>query len=255
MSGRVEGVTGRRTAEGVRGLPAIDEISFRLEDGTLQSFGMPTSGVEAGVDFVAEVFGQSFGICPICVGIATEDEHVPQGPLGGHIMTTTCAECNNDLGSKVEPELQAWFDQMLVDVAFLHDDVPGRRKVRPIYYRKGPDGFALIADGEMGTDVQRMFEMGTFSMEFREPDPVRYRLAALKHAYLAACLYLGYVPDFPEARRDQARTARGPRDALEDPSGAKQVRRATLDLPLAQSATRPPAGDCRDPPSASRRRA
>jgi hypothetical protein len=44
-----------------------------------------------------------------------------------------------------------------------------------------------------------MLTTGTFGLHYRLPDSGRVKLAALKHAFLAACLYLGYVPGIPDA--------------------------------------------------------
>lgn len=44
-----------------------------------------------------------------------------------------------------------------------------------------------------------MLEMGTFHLNFRLPDPFRFKVAALKHAYLAACLHLQRIPQTAEA--------------------------------------------------------
>ncbi len=118
----------------------------------------------------------------------------------------TCKRCNNVLGSVVETELEHWYDDALVGVTFEHEDVPGARKLPRLLTLKGPDGFALIPDGgDLPPAVDPMLRSGSFTMTHRPPDPRRYRLALLKHAYLAACLYLGYVPGIAEAdeiRRD-----------------------------------------------------
>ena len=119
-------------------------------------------------------------------------------------MTMTCSACNNGLGSKVEAELQDWFDYALVSVSFEHEDVPGRRRARRLLYRNGPSGFCLLIEGDLAPEIQQMLDDGTFQLHYRRPDPRRYRLAALKHAYLAACLYLGYVPDLPDAEAIRA---------------------------------------------------
>ncbi len=50
-------------------------------------------------------------------------------------------------------------------------------------------------------EIMKMIRSGTFWLDFRPPDPSRFKLAALEHAYLAACLYLGYVPLFSEAEQ------------------------------------------------------
>lgn len=49
-----------------------------------------------------------------------------------------------------------------------------------------------------------MVTSGEFRLHYREPDPRRWGLALLKHAYLAACLYLRSVPDTAEARAIRA---------------------------------------------------
>ena len=41
-------------------------------------------------------------------------------------------------------------------------------------------------------------------MHWREPEPSRYRTAALKHAYLAACLHLQTIPSGEEAEAVRA---------------------------------------------------
>lgn len=212
-------VAGRKAQGGTRGLPALERFSLRLEqDGRELKFGPVDDGPEQRAEFVAEIFGHSFGrndrqggtwtaMCPICLsdGPMTE-EHVPQGPLGGSEMTMTCKRCNNGLGSIVETELEHWYDDALVGVRFAHEDVQGARKLPRLLALEGPDGFALIPDGgDLPPAVDPMLRSGSFTMTFRLPDPRRYQLALLKHAYLAACLYLGYVPRIPEAdeiRRD-----------------------------------------------------
>lgn len=118
----------------------------------------------------------------------------------------TCRRCNNGLGSTIETELEHWYDNALVEVKFAHEDVPGARRVGRLLVLKGPDGLALIPDCvDFPPGVDPMLHSGSFTMNYRLPDSRRYRLALLKHAYLAACLYLGYVPGIPEAdevRRD-----------------------------------------------------
>jgi hypothetical protein len=122
-------------------------------------------------------------------------------------MTMTCQACNNNLGSRVEVDLQHWFDDALVNVAFDHDgEVPGLRGVPPLYYRVAlnHDSFVLFVDGELTAEVEQMIASGDWRMHYREPDPRRWRMALLKHAYLAACLYFGSVPDTADARTIRA---------------------------------------------------
>ena len=208
FSGEIARVTGRRAEGGRRGLPALDELALRGPDGRIMEFGTPDVGTEDTLTFLAEIQPRVFSAspdlsptCPICVDAeATAREHVPQRNLGGQSMTLTCPPCNNGLGSKVEAPLQDWFDHALTGVAFEHDsEIRGRRHAPRMYFRRGEnDAFALFIDGSVTGEVEQMLQSGKFTMNYREPHPRAYRLALLKHAYLAACLYLGHVPDTEE---------------------------------------------------------
>jgi hypothetical protein len=162
-------------------------------------------------------------------------------------MTMTCERCNSLLGSRVESELEHWFDRELVSARFAHDDVPGPRRAPRVFYREGPDGLGIILD-DPGLVIMDMIRTGTVWLNFRLPDPRRFKLAALKHAYLAACLYLGYVPDIPDAveiRADLIAARDTPRHLPPPPSQhAERLSLYRSDLlpqgpPLAIVATRP----------------
>jgi hypothetical protein len=74
--------------------------------------------------------------------------------------------------------------------------VPGRRRIPRVYRRWTDEGeFVWLLDGAVDSGVREMLHDGGLSVFFREPDPARWRLAALKHAYLAACCCLGAVPE------------------------------------------------------------
>jgi len=210
-TGEITEVSGRRVEGGQRGLPALETLSLLNADGSTLEFGPPGRGESDTLMFVAEIPANDFrvspdsvSICPICVvGAATAKEHVPQRALGGSAMTTTCQPCNNGLGSKIEAPLQDWFDYALTRVAFEHDgEVPGRRRVPKMYLREGSDNtFMLFIDGELESGAEQIFKAGNrFNMNHQLPHPRTYSLALLKHAYLAACLHLGNVPDTEEAR-------------------------------------------------------
>jgi hypothetical protein len=266
LLGEISEVTGRRAQGGRRGFPALDRFSLRLEqDGRELEFGPPDDGPEQRAGFVAEIFAHSFGrndrhrgtwtpMCPICLSDGPmTDEHVPQGPLGGSEMTMTCKRCNNDLGSVVETELEHWYDNALVGVRFAHEDVPGARRVPRLLALKGPDGFALIPeDGDLPQAVDPMLRSGSFTMTYRPPDSRRYRLALLKHAYLAACLYLGYVPGIPDAdeirhdlmaARDTPRRDQPPSSRLAERLKFYRSGRGRQGPPLAIVAARRPGED------------
>lgn len=209
------------------------------------------------MELVAAIFPMSFvrsgapwtSVCPICLSERPRTrEHVPQGGLGGIEMTTTCQRCNNELGSRFERELQDWFDNALVDVKFEHPEVRGARRSPRIYVMDSDAGFGLVPDVELAAEVEDMLRAGTFQLHYREPDPRRFKIALLKHTYLAACLYLGYVPDTAEAiaireflvaARDAPRREGPPVDPLVDNLVVYRSGRPAAGPPLAIVKTQP----------------
>lgn len=255
---QLRSVTGRRAQGGSRGLPAIDRVSFETPDGT-KEFGPPGCGDEDTLQFLAEIKPGTFlragtPTCPICIdGDPTNKEHVPQRNLGGHVMTMTCKACNNGLGSRVEAALQDWFDSAYRRVAFEHEDIPGRRHVPTIYHRQAPDGtFVWLVDGQLAPEVKQMLASGKLDMHYRPSEPRRYKLALLKHAYLAACLHRKDVPDTELARAIRADLVTA-RDAITDaqlpeskPARRINVYRSHLGRqgpPLALVAKQDPSGE------------
>ena len=211
MRGRISSISGRLAAGGQPGMTALDHVELELPDGRAVEFAQPLSGVQATVKGVVEIRPMSFinpatgrAICPICLaeGAAMHDEHVPQTALGGVEMTSTCKPCNSDLGSRVEVDLQAWFDQQLIETNIEHDgDIPGRRRFPKVYYRQSTDDstFMMWAEGPSTPEIDAMIQSGTWQVNFRLPDFRRAMTALLKHAYLAACLHLQGVPNTEEA--------------------------------------------------------
>ena len=120
-------------------------------------------------------------------------------------MTRTCTRCNNDLG-RVEAELTDWRDNAFPHTTATSDAIVGTRKLPRLLHRQTTDGkFALIIDGPMHPDAEPMLKESEFALLFLPPNPRFYKLAALKHAYLAACLDLRDIPRTPSAdviRRD-----------------------------------------------------
>ena len=211
MRGQIVRVTGRKAEGGRRGLPALYELVMQNDDGTIMEFGSPTRG-EVGsltglIEIPAGTLSASAGaepICPICLeGAATEREHVPQEALDGRRMTKTCERCNNDLRSKVELDLENWFDHALTTVGMDHDgEVPGKRHLPTIYNRKARDSdkFLLFPAGGFTDGVEPDGHLRGVPAPLPRARPRRWGLAVLKHAYPAACLYLRSVPDTAEAR-------------------------------------------------------
>lgn len=144
---------------------------------------------------VREIEGHYFDRCPICLSPEpTSAEHLPPAALGGQAMTRTCTRCNNDLG-RVEAELTDWRDDAFRHTTTTSDAIVGARKLPRLLRRQTADGkFALIIDGPMHPDAEPMLKGPEFALQFTPPNPRLYKLAALKHAYLAACLDLRAIP-------------------------------------------------------------
>jgi hypothetical protein len=121
-------------------------------------------------------------------------------------MTSTCAPCNNELGSKLDQPLADWFDHALGRIRFSGDAVPGRRSAGRLLFRQTESGeFVLFVDGGADPDLPRILGSGTgFSLEYAMPDLDRVRLALLKSAYLGACLLLGQIPQSDRANEIRA---------------------------------------------------
>jgi hypothetical protein len=184
-----------------RGTPPAHRLLIEPDDGSGPQLsirlGLPDPEDAATATFVSEIVYREFDECPICRERApTSREHVPQGSIGGQVRTLTCARCNNGLGSRLEAEFTDWCFDRLVHVGAEGEGVPGRRRIPRVYRRWTDRGeFVWLFDGRVDPGVREMLQEGGISVFFREPDPARWRLAALKHSYLAACCYLGAVPE------------------------------------------------------------
>ncbi|MFE3884554.1 HNH endonuclease [Streptomyces lydicus] len=145
----------------------------------------------------------TFDRCPICLTPEPfSKEHVPPEALGGAVMTSTCHRCNNQFGSLLESALIDWWEDAIGSVSFSHADVPGARRTARVLQRQTDSGeFVLLLDrGRMDPAItERMIAEAVIEMAYSPPDPRRYRLAALKSAYLGACLLLKSIPETPEA--------------------------------------------------------
>ena len=113
--------------------------------------------------------------------------------------------CNNGLG-RVEADLVDWRDDAFRHTRATAEALLGARRLPRLLSRRTPEGqFVLIIDGPMHPDAEPMLKGPSFTLEFTPPDARRYKLAAMKQAYLAACLDLTSIPATPCAeviRRD-----------------------------------------------------
>jgi len=213
VTGIVSAVEGRDSPGSPRGLPVAASMTIQLPSGPLV-IGIPEligDPCPARVRAIVDPAPTSLG-CAICLSpLADSREHVPQAGLGGKVMLHTCSRCNNDLGSRVEPELQAFYDQALREVRGSVPGVRGTRRLPNVLVRQADDGTPvfLFDVGKFDPDVDRALQGETspgasLILEWREPDQAAVRLAALKHAYLAGCLAVRGVPDTPRARAIRA---------------------------------------------------
>jgi hypothetical protein len=193
-------------------------MSIKLEGGRLLDFAIQrTDGQPVEITVFEEIGERVFAACPICGDPATDDEHVPPASIGGKIMTRTCGPCNNRLGSHVEADLADWYDNALTLPRFGSDSVPGLRRSSRILLRTTPTGeFVMLMDGGHDPGVIEMLRSGQVDLAGLVPDRNRYRLALLKHAYLAACMKHGILDGSAadEIRHDliAARDAASPED-------------------------------------------
>jgi len=122
-------------------------------------------------------------------------EHVPPEAVGGKFRTMTCGPCNHKLASLVEADLAAWYDQRLLGVRFTKDSIPGGRGAF-VNLRTTTEGEFVLTATRADPAIAAMLDAGgEFGIEFCEAEETRYRVALLKHAYIAACLHLGTIPD------------------------------------------------------------
>jgi hypothetical protein len=156
----------------------------------------PTEDMEAvQAQLIAEIGYCAFDRCPICLTPRPDsDEHVPHGAIGGQIRTRTCGRCNNMLGTRIEDELTKWYFDALPNIRAEGPGVEGRRRVRSTHLRWTDEGFVLVVEGA-DPAVKDMLTSGQITLDMPLPDRNRYQLAALKHAYLAACCNLRRVPE------------------------------------------------------------
>src|SRR5689334_3212670 len=154
----------------------------------------PDAGEPVEITMISEIQERLFEACPICGAPATDDEHVPPASMGGKIMTRTCGPCNNRLGSHIEADLADWYDNALTLPRFGAPAVRGNRSSSRILWRTTPAGeFALLLDGRHDPAIIDMLRSGQVDIAGLLPDRNRYRLALLKHAYLAGCMMFGVL--------------------------------------------------------------
>lgn len=204
MPGRIAHVRGRKTTSRERGLPAIADIRLDLADGReLKASAFPPTSLDDQVLAVGvcAIPPGRFGVCPICLSRpGNTDEHVPPRGFGGSVMTGTCEDCNNRLGSRTEAAMQDWYDHT-VQLRYTVDGDPkpfGQTRAVGLLTDTGEVVVMPMQGGP--DDLSRHVRAGSqLRMHVVAPRPEEYRNGFLKSAYLAACLMLRAVPDVPSA--------------------------------------------------------
>lgn len=193
--GVITSVTGHGTA---RGIPEMHQVALEMEDGSILEAGMPVpEGIEtSGRLLPVDVEYINFGECPICLEPSPSSrEHVPPHAIGGSVKMLTCERCNNEFGSRFEPHLQGWYEHSLGRVRIAGGDVPGQRDGGEYIVRVTSDGQPVLFQvGRSDPNFDRMMQSGKIELTMPVFNDKAFRLAALKSAYLAACLMLKVVP-------------------------------------------------------------
>ncbi|MFI9570666.1 HNH endonuclease [Microbispora rosea] len=182
-------------------------MSLELSDGrVLHLSATPQKpSASAKITLLETINRRVFDDCPICGDPATDEEHVPPAALSGEKMTLTCAACNHRLGSHVEADLTDWYDNLITLPRFTGPGVQGARRTARIPLTWTPEGeFVLLLSGNIDPAIEKMLRSREIELAGLLPDENRYRLALLKHAYLAACLRFGVLQgaDSDHVRRD-----------------------------------------------------
>jgi len=182
-----------------------------------------------------------FDVCPICLreGDLT-DEHVPMRALGGKVMTRTCAECNNKLGSTSEATLAALVAGEVVIEASAKSvtDFQGKRRATAAIRQRPfatPTLHMTSGDPDLLEALARRVPV---DVHYRPVDILAAGVAILKYAYLASCVWFRSIPAGREA--DSIRAALvAARNGVRLPDGANErIRRLVLSVVLVENPTR-----------------
>lgn len=187
-----------------RGLAALHSVTLEDADGNQTLVGRISdpNAVDATLTIVLTAERRDFDRCPLCLTPnPTSEEHVPPDSLGGSIMTVTCLRCNNEFGSRLEVDLLNWWEDA-ANVRFANDRVQGARRSPRILFRQIESGepMLFIDRGTVDPAIIEMLQSGEIQARFEPPDMNRVRVAILKSAYLAACIFGQEIPDTPRAR-------------------------------------------------------
>lgn len=154
-----------------------------------------------------------FPSCPICS--SSDDltnEHLPMASLGGLVMTNTCKACNNKLGSNAEETLRAFvagevrFEAIATEVGEMKGRRRGTAAIRQAPFET-PTLFVTSGDPDL---IEAIASDVPLEVTYRLLDPIKFGIAVLKYAYLAATIWLRDIPISKQAdlQRDTLIAAR-----------------------------------------------
>jgi hypothetical protein len=190
-------MTGRKKSSAVP-----SEFSFEHEGESLE-FSKYISKV---IGRVAVILVPRFdvAVCPICLAADPEvAEHVPPESLGGKIMTLTCDRCNHDFGT-AEDQLRRFVDLEATAHIQATDDLVRGTRSATVALRSSegrPTGAFVRSSAPQFDDI---LNSGSGELTVKPLDMPLVAAAALKHAYLAACLCNREIPTTDEADRVRA---------------------------------------------------
>ncbi|MFT4307304.1 MAG: HNH endonuclease [Microbacterium sp.] len=240
--GVVESVFGKTDG---RGVPELSRATLRMQDGSLVEARMPQPvGDETTFRAVPATFEFiDLGTCPICLTASPSSrEHVPPHSIGGNVLTLTCERCNNEFGSKFEPHLQGWYENSIGKVKISGAAVGGRRFAGEYLVRENTaGGFILFQHGSRDPAVDQILQNGgSFEMTYPQADTTRTHVAAVKSAYLAACVTMRVVPTSPRAKALRADLL-----AARDAPRSQRLKLSPLmkSIRVARSASEPAPGE------------
>jgi hypothetical protein len=172
-------------------------VKIRQDDGVQLDVGpvLPSSGRPVTVTVTDSLSRVDFGCCPICFHPSTTDEHVPPESIGGRVMTLTCDPCNHRLASRVERDLADWIANKYPRVWLKDGDGKQRRLPNVQLLVTDAGEFVVASSGNSKAAASLMVPKTTVTLIAEGPDQVRWRIALMKHAYLAHCIAYGITDD------------------------------------------------------------
>lgn len=228
-----------------RCVPEFSRATLRMQDGSLAQARKPQPvGDETTFRAMPATFEFIYlGTCPICLTASPSSrEHVPQHSISGNVLTLTCERCSNEFGSKFDPHLQRWYQNSIGKVEISGAAVDMHRFTGEYLVRENTaGGFIPFRHGSRDPAVDQILQNGgSFEMTYPQADTTRTHVAAVKTAYLAACVTMRVVPTSPRAK-----ALRADLPAARDAPRSQRLKLSPLmkSIRVARSASEPAPGE------------